>query len=261
MASKVASNTEIAGVLERIGDLLEAKGENPFRINSYRKAASLVKDSDRSFARLVQEQGVVGLTRVRGIGEKLAGVIEEYVSTKKVGLLEELEKEAPTPERKERKPSPASARSGQRVSSAPVSAKRDKGESGRATGRQQDEAAASRDSKGAPAVSVILDVDTEYRTRADEGSLKLIAPKQHNPEGAAWLPILSTSRSDWKFTVMFSNTALAHQLGKTDDWVVIYYKKKGEEERQCTVVTEQRGELKGKRVIRGREAESLKYYR
>ncbi len=236
--SSLTTNSEIAGVLDRIGDLLEAKGENPFRISSYRRAASLVKDSDRSFARLAQEQGVVGLTNVRGIGERLAAIIEEYVSTMKVGLLQELEKESPA----SASPTPPA----RRTLSASVREKREGGHSGTA--------------KNAPPVSVILDVDTDYRKKAEEGSLKRIAPRQHNPGGEAWLPILSTSRGDWKFTAMFSNTALAHQLGKTGDWVVIYFRKKEEEERQCTVVTEHRGELKGKRVIRGREQESQKYY-
>jgi hypothetical protein len=62
-----------------------------------------------------------------------------------------------------------------------------------------------------------------------------------------------------KFTVMFSNTAKAHELGKTNDWVVVYFSK-GKGENQCTVVTESRGALKGKRVIRGREEECRKYY-
>lgn len=46
---------------------------------------------------------------------------------------------------------------------------------------------------------------------------------------------------------------------KTDDWVVIYYHKDAGEE-QCTVVTDQKGPLKGKRVIRGREIECADYY-
>jgi DNA polymerase (family 10) len=58
---------------------------------------------------------------------------------------------------------------------------------------------------------------------------------------------------------MFSNTATAHDLGKTNDWVVVYYEK-GKGENQCTVVTESRGALKGKRVIRGREKECVEYY-
>jgi len=59
--------------------------------------------------------------------------------------------------------------------------------------------------------------------------------------------------------VMFSNTPTAHKLGKTDDWVVVYYAR-GKGENQCTVVTESRGAMKGKRVIRGREEECVKHY-
>jgi hypothetical protein len=58
---------------------------------------------------------------------------------------------------------------------------------------------------------------------------------------------------------MYSNSALAHELGMTGDWVIIYYERDGQED-QCTVVTERRGRLAGKRVIRGREPECLAFY-
>ena len=63
----------------------------------------------------------------------------------------------------------------------------------------------------------------------------------------------------WAFTARYSNTARAHELGKTDDWVVLYYQRNGEED-QATVVTETQGVLEGKRVVRGREAECRSYY-
>jgi hypothetical protein len=53
---------------------------------------------------------------------------------------------------------------------------------------------------------------------------------------------------------MFSNTDRAHELGRVRDWVVIYYERDGHEG-QCTVVTEFRGAMTGKRVVRGREDE------
>jgi putative hydrolase len=62
------------------------------------------------------------------------------------------------------------------------------------------------------------------------------------------------------FTALYSNTALAHRRGKTRDWVVIFYERPGLEA-QCTVVTETRGgSLRGRRVIRGREAECREFY-
>jgi hypothetical protein len=111
-----------------------------------------------------------------------------------------------------------------------------------------------------PPVKMLLEVDKEYRRQAQAGKLPRIAPKRFNPEGEAWLPILEKTRDDWKVTALFSNTARAHQLGKTDDWVVLYYHRDGEED-QATVVTETQGPLKGKRVVRGREGECRAYYR
>ena len=60
-------------------------------------------------------------------------------------------------------------------------------------------------------------------------------------------------------TALFSNTARAHELGKIDDWVVIYFESEGLE-CQYTVVSEFLGALKGRRVVRGRERECRKYY-
>lgn len=76
----------------------------------------------------------------------------------------------------------------------------------------------------------------------------------------AWLPILHTERGSWQFTALYSNTALAHNLGRTRDWVVIYFHTDSYIEGQRTVVTETHGSLQGKRVVRGRETECQKYY-
>jgi len=93
-----------------------------------------------------------------------------------------------------------------------------------------------------------------YRKAAD-GSLRTIAPKRFNPSGEAWLPVPHAQRGEWHFTALYSNTARAHELGRTRDWVVIYYYDGDHVEGQCTVVTESRGALAGKRVVRGREEE------
>lgn len=108
-----------------------------------------------------------------------------------------------------------------------------------------------------PTIEMILDVDREYRERAKAGDLKFIAPKRFNPKGEAWLPILHTERGPWHFTVLFSNTARAHELGKTADWVIVFYSSDHQIEDQCTVVTETGGPLKGQRVVRGREQDGM----
>jgi DNA polymerase (family 10) len=66
---------------------------------------------------------------------------------------------------------------------------------------------------------------------------------------------MHAQKDGWAFTAFFSNTARAHQLGRTRDWVVIYFHADDQEEGQRTVVTETRGPMAGRRVVRGREAE------
>lgn len=227
MSERIPGNTDIATLLDLIADHLAAKEENPFRVRSYRTAAESVRASKQRLGRLAKEKGAEGLQGIPGVGEKLAGLIEEYVKFGTVELLESLKKEVTAEDLMK------------------VSAKK--------------KHPPAQGKKATLPVTLILEMDAEYREKAGAGKLKRIAPKLLNPEKKAWLPLLAAEREGWKFTIMFSNTETAHKLGKTDDWVVVYYEK-GKGENQCTVVTEHRGELKGKRVVRGRETECKKHY-
>ena len=111
-----------------------------------------------------------------------------------------------------------------------------------------------------PAVDVLLDVDREYREKAEANKLRMIAPRRFNPRKEAWLPILHAEREPWHFTALYSNTALAHNVGRTQDWVVLFFQSDSHAEGQRTVVTETRGLLTGERVVRGRESECVDYY-
>jgi len=106
-----------------------------------------------------------------------------------------------------------------------------------------------------PSVALLLDADREYREKARQEVLPRIAPRRFNPEQKAWLPVLHTERGGWHMTLLFSNTARAHELHRTGDWVVIYYYDGDHHEGQCTVVTEVYGPRAGERVVRGREKE------
>ena len=70
---------------------------------------------------------------------------------------------------------------------------------------------------------------------------------------------LHAERGGRQYTAMYSNTSRAHELGALRDWVVIYRedKKLGG---TWTVITARMGPLKGRRVVRGREAECAAYY-
>ena len=122
--------------------------------------------------------------------------------------------------------------------------------------REQDAANTPR-----PDVATLLEVDAAYRKGVEEGTLRRIAPRRFNPAGEAWLPILHREheRGEWAFTAMFSNTARAHALGTTRDWVLVWAEHGGREE-LCTIVTERRGPLAGRRVVRGRERECARHY-
>jgi DNA polymerase (family 10) len=93
----------------------------------------------------------------------------------------------------------------------------------------------------------------------DLEKLPTITPRRFNPHQEPWLPICQTRRGGWRYRALFSNTAVAHRLGQTRNWVVIYFEC-GPVTRQRTVVTEVRGELSGRRVVRGREQECREYY-
>ena len=105
-----------------------------------------------------------------------------------------------------------------------------------------------------------MNLDAEYREKAGADRLPRIAPRRFNLARVAWLPVMETQLGEDHYTVMYSNTARArHELGAIRDWVVVYRKAAGPTA-QWTIVTSQFGALKGRRIVRGREAECQQYY-
>ncbi len=86
-------NNDIAGMFEETADLLEIRGENPFRIRAYRNAARTVQGLGQSAADLVAEGK--DLSEYSGIGKDLAGKIGQIVETGKFEVLEDLKKKMP----------------------------------------------------------------------------------------------------------------------------------------------------------------------
>lgn len=84
-------NTEIAGIFNNIADLLDIKGENPFRIRAYRKAAFNITGLGKD----VSSISAAELLEIPGVGHDLAAKIEEYLKTGKVDAYEKLKLEAP----------------------------------------------------------------------------------------------------------------------------------------------------------------------
>ena len=84
-------NQEVAEIFNDIADILEIKGDNPFRIRAYRRAAQNID----SFARDVAETLPEELQKIPGIGADLAAKVQEYVQTGNLGFYDELKKEVP----------------------------------------------------------------------------------------------------------------------------------------------------------------------
>jgi len=217
MADEKPTNDQVANVLDQIADLLETQDANPFRIRAYRDGAHTVRTTADSVAVMVRDgredalqelpnvgegiarvvgcyvrtgrsdilerlKGVVApgelFTQVPGIGEELAERIARQLD---VSTLEELEQAAYDGRLEE-----VEGFGPERVRNARVSLA---GMLSTAAQRRRRPAGGEEEPSEQPSVAVFLDVDEEYRRKADAGRLRKIAPKRFNPEGEAWLPI------------------------------------------------------------------------
>lgn len=86
-------NTEIAEAFEEIANLLEIRGENPFRVRAYRNAARTISDLGEELSdRVERGEEIVGIP---GIGKELALKIGQMVITGRITQLEELRQTMP----------------------------------------------------------------------------------------------------------------------------------------------------------------------
>jgi DNA polymerase (family 10) len=86
-------NRVIAEMFDRIADILEFKGELPFRVLAYRKASRVIQDL-RDDIESIWKEGK--LKEIPGIGEGMAKKIDEYLSTGKMAKYEEVSKGVPS---------------------------------------------------------------------------------------------------------------------------------------------------------------------
>jgi DNA polymerase (family 10) len=84
-------NREISRIFNEIADMLEIKGENPFRIRAYRRAAMNIEGISKDITEISKDE----LIKIPGIGQDLAGKIDEYIKTGKIQAYEDLKKEIP----------------------------------------------------------------------------------------------------------------------------------------------------------------------
>jgi putative hydrolase len=267
-------NESTAARLDEIASLLAGQGANPFRVRAYRRGATAMRTLDRPVSEILESGGVAALERLPDIGLTLARAIRDIVRFGYSPMLQRLRGDS-DPERllasvpgigrrtaarlhdelglETLEDLEAAAHDGRLETRAGFGPKRLSGVRAALTerlGRVRNPDQPSDE----PDVRELLSVDREYRDAAAAGRLPLIAPRRFNPERRRWLPILHTTRGSRHYTAVFSNTARAHQLGRTGDWVVIF-RDGADGNGQWTVVTDRTGGRQGQRVVRGREEE------
>jgi hypothetical protein len=271
------TNTRIAATFEQVAALLEQQGASNHRVRAWRRGALAIREHDREMADVFRDHGKLGLEAVPHVGSRLANVIIELVKSGHCGALDRLRGDGI--EVLKRVPS-IGPRLAERIhhdlgveTLEELEAAAHDGRLATVEGFGDRRIAALRDMlatrlarvppvvPGAkPSVATLLDIDRDYRRAAEAGELRLIAPRRFNPNHEAWLPILHADRDGWSFTALYSNTSVAHELGRTHDWVIVYYHQPNQPDGQATIVTERTGSQRGRRVVRGREAETVRYY-
>ena len=87
-------NARIATVFEEMADLLEFRGENPFRIRAYRNGAKAIRELEESVSAILNDPGR-NLVDVPGIGKTLVDKTATLLSTGTLPQLEKLRREVP----------------------------------------------------------------------------------------------------------------------------------------------------------------------
>lgn len=281
-ADVLRTNDEIADRLDEVGRIYEQQGANRFRVGAWRQAADTLRDLERPVADVYDEGGLEALEALPDVGDTIGRTIATALEYGHLPMLDRLRGESDPVAVLKTVPGigetfarrlhrdlgietleelEAAAHDGRLETVAGIGGKRLEGiRDSLARRLSRVRSRPARPGGPRPSVAELLDVDREYRGKAAGGELERIAPRRFNPTGEAWLPILHTTRGDRHYTALFSNTARAHELGKTRDWVVVYLDD-GARERQATVITSTRGPLEGRRIVAGREAECLEHYR
>src|SRR5438045_3682923 len=90
--SGASANAEVARLFAEIGDILEIKGEPPYRYNAYRTGARSVANAKERLETLF-EQGK--LRQLQGVGSALEAKIVEYLKTGRMDFHDQVRRDFP----------------------------------------------------------------------------------------------------------------------------------------------------------------------
>ena len=86
-------NQEIAKILDDVGDMLDIKGEMPFKIRAYHRAANSIRSLPEDINKISKEER---LSRIPAVGKGIADRIQELLSTGKMSFYEALQEDIPS---------------------------------------------------------------------------------------------------------------------------------------------------------------------
>jgi len=88
-------NEQIASRFNQMGSLMEVRGEDSFRVRSYRMAAEAIETWPTQMQEIAAKEGVAGLLEIPGVGKALAGKIIELLDRGTFDAWEKLTAETP----------------------------------------------------------------------------------------------------------------------------------------------------------------------
>ena len=93
--AKAMKNEELARRFERLALLMEIRGDDRFRVRSYRNAAETLETWPSPVARIAREEGLKGLQSLPGVGKAISGKIVELLERGTFDAWEKLKQETP----------------------------------------------------------------------------------------------------------------------------------------------------------------------
>jgi hypothetical protein len=274
-------NRKIADQLAEIASLLSEQHANEFRVNAYRSAAKTIAELRPPIRELLERDGVESLVALPTIGVSISGLIESAIRVGRIPLLDRLRGQSNAEQffatvpgigpqlshriyehlHIETLPELLHAAIDGRLNRVPgIGLKRCEAIQACLSQRGVVKGAEAKP-KLEPVVPIdeLLDIDRDYHKRAREGTLPKIRLCDRGSNEHDWVPVLHTEREGRQYTAMFSHTKRAQQQEKTHDWVILFRDDEHAHGR-WTVITAQYGELKGFRIVRGREKDCERYY-
>src|SRR5215211_1913210 len=88
-------NDAIARRFHRLAVLMEVRGDDPFRLRSYRNAAEAIEVWPTSLKEIAAQEGVTGLQEIPGVGKAIAGKVIDLLNKGTFDAWERLTAETP----------------------------------------------------------------------------------------------------------------------------------------------------------------------